>query len=168
MSIEKELRIMHACERGAVGVYRGHKCAARYFFRSTIPALEEMRFHEKDHAQIFKDLLKSRNARLCYGHPLFFFGGLVYGVFIGLFGRRAIGVSTQTIENIVNTEFNIALEKFKTEVQIYNQILAIQQEELHHQSTGERLAGNSYFLSRTISKVAMAGAFTAKFLASHL
>jgi len=32
MNIEKELRIMHAYELGAVGVYRGHKCVARYFF----------------------------------------------------------------------------------------------------------------------------------------
>ena len=58
MSIEKELRIMHACELGAVGVYRGHKCVARYFFRTNLAELDNMRFHEKDHAEIFSSLLK--------------------------------------------------------------------------------------------------------------
>ena len=63
MSIEKELRIMHACELGAVGVYRGHKCVARYFFRANLSYLDNMRFHEKDHASIFRDLPKERDAR---------------------------------------------------------------------------------------------------------
>ena len=67
MNIEKELRIMHACEMGAVGVYRGHKCVARYFFRKNLADLDNMRFHEKDHAAIFSSLLKERNARLLTG-----------------------------------------------------------------------------------------------------
>jgi ubiquinone biosynthesis monooxygenase Coq7 len=58
MSIEKELRVMHACELGAVGVYRGHKCVSRYFFRANLSDLDSMQFHEKDHASIFKNFLK--------------------------------------------------------------------------------------------------------------
>ena len=43
-----------------------------------------MRFHEKDHASIFRDLLKERDARFCFVHQLFFISGLFNGVIVGL------------------------------------------------------------------------------------
>jgi demethoxyubiquinone hydroxylase (CLK1/Coq7/Cat5 family) len=39
----KELKIMHACELGAVGVYRGHKCVARHVFRQAAEELDHMK-----------------------------------------------------------------------------------------------------------------------------
>lgn len=168
MNIEKELRIMHACELGAVGVYRGHKCAARYFFRATISDLDDMRSHEKDHASIFRTLLEERNGRLCFAHQLFFWGGIFYGVIVGLLGLKAIGTSTYTIEEIVNQEFELALEKVKADNSICNKIRAIQIEELEHRDSGKELAGNNYFLSGFVERLAKMGAYTAKYVASHL
>ncbi|MCD8523859.1 MAG: demethoxyubiquinone hydroxylase family protein [Saccharospirillaceae bacterium] len=168
MSIEKELRIMHACEMGAVGVYRGHKCVARYFFRKNLAELDNMRFHEKDHAAIFSSLLKERNARLCLGHQLFFLGGLIYGVAVGFLGLRAIGTSTYTIERIVDEEFDIALPKFYREKTISDKIRAVQLEEKEHRDSGLELAGEQYFLSGFVETIAKTGAYTAKFLASSL
>jgi len=168
MCIEKELRIMHACELGAVGVYRGHKCAARYFFRATLSDLDNMRSHEKDHASIFRTLLKERNARLCFAHQLFFIFGLFYGVIVGLLGLKAIGTSTYTIEEIVNQEFELALEKVEADNLICNKIKAIQIEELQHRDSGKELAGNNYFLSGFVERLAKMGAYTAKYVASRL
>ncbi|MDX1452585.1 MAG: demethoxyubiquinone hydroxylase family protein [Oleiphilaceae bacterium] len=168
MSIEKELRIMHACEVGAVGVYRGHKCVARYFFRTNLAELDTMRFHEKDHAKIFSSLLKTRNARLCFGHQLFFLGGLIYGVIVGLMGLRAIGTSTHTIEKIVDQEFELALPKFQCEKNISDQIRAVQLEERQHRESGRELARGPYLLSGFVQKIAKTGAYTAKLLASSL
>lgn len=34
--INHELKVMHACELAAEGVYRGHKCVARCFFLELI------------------------------------------------------------------------------------------------------------------------------------
>ena len=48
---------MHACELGAVGVYRGHKCVARYVFRQALPEIDDMRSHEINHVDIFRQLL---------------------------------------------------------------------------------------------------------------
>jgi ubiquinone biosynthesis monooxygenase Coq7 len=168
VSIEKELRIMHACELGAVGVYRGHKCAARYFFRATISDIDDMRSHEKNHASIFSNLLKERNGRLCFGHQLFFVGGLFYGVIVGLLGLKAIGTSTYTIEGIVNDEFDLALEKVKSDSTICNEIRAIQVEEQEHRDSGKELAGGNYLLSGVVTRIAKSGAYTAKHLASLL
>lgn len=168
MSIEKELRIMHACESGAVGVYRGHKCVARYFFRTNLAELDNMRFHEKDHAEIFSSLLKKRNARLCFAHQLFFLGGLIYGVIIGLMGLRAIGTSTYTIEKIVDEEFELALPKFIGEKDISDKIRAVQIEEQQHRDSGQDLAGENYMFSRFVERIAKTGAYSAKYLASLL
>jgi ubiquinone biosynthesis monooxygenase Coq7 len=168
MDSNKELRLMHACERGAVGVYRGHKCVARYFFRSNLNQIDSMRDHESDHATIFENLLVNRNGRLCYGHQLFFWGGLFYGVLVGFIGLRAIGISTYTIENIVDHEFDIALEKLKGDSELYNQIKIVQLEEREHRKTGEELAGSRLMLAGFIQRLAKAGAYTAKYMASIL
>jgi len=168
MNIEKELRIMHACELGAVGVYRGHKCVARYFFRTSIFELDTMGFHESDHAEIFRNLLLDHQARLCFLYPLFFVGGLFYGVIVGFLGLRAIGTSTYAIENIVNDEFYIALKKLKNQDAICKKIREIQLEEQQHLEAGKQLAGDNYFLSRLVQVIARSGAYTAKYMASVL
>lgn len=168
MSIGRELRIMHACEVGAVGVYRGHKCVARYFFRENLAELDNMRFHEKDHAHIFKGLLEARSERLCYASRLFFIGGLFYGVIIGLLGLRAIGTSTFTIENIVNKEFELALRRLQCDELLCSTIREIQLEEQQHRDSGKELIGSNYPLFRLVEKLARAGAYTAKTIASRL
>lgn len=168
MNIDEELRIMHACELGAIGVYRGHKCVARYFFRASLYDLDAMRLHEKDHASIFSDLLKERNARFCFAHQLFFIGGLFYGVIVGLLGLKAIGISTYTIEKIVNEEFDIALDKLQSDKSICDKIKEIQLEELQHRDSGKILAGDKYPFSVVVERIAKSGAYTAKFLASSL
>lgn len=168
MSIGDELRIMHACEVGAVGVYRGHKCVARYFFRENLAELDNMRFHEKDHAFIFKGLLEERNERLCYANRLFFVGGLFYGVAIGLLGLQAIGTSTFTIEKVVNEEFELALQKLQGEEFICGKIREIQLEEQQHRDSGKKLIGNNYPLFRFVENLARKGAYLAKNIAARL
>ena len=159
---------MHACELGAEGVYRGHKCVARYFFRKNLAEIDSFRFHEKSHAKTFANLLSDRDHRKCYFSWLFFWGGLFYGVFVGLLGLRAIGTSTHTIEQIVDAEFGEALEKLKDEQAISRVIAEIQAEERGHREAGAALAADGHFLSGPVSKVARAGAYTAKFAAAHL
>lgn len=168
MNINNELRIMHACELGAVGVYRGHKCVARYFFRTNLAELDSMRFHEKSHAEIFENELASRGARTCYFDKLFFFGGLFYGVFIGLFGLRSIGISTSTIETIVVHELDEVLEGLDSTSALYTTIKNVQLEEMEHKNSGKELAGKGFWLQSFVSNIAKIGAYTAKNLASIL
>ncbi|MEI4549476.1 demethoxyubiquinone hydroxylase family protein [Pseudoalteromonas spongiae] len=168
MNIKTELKVMHACELGAVGVYRGHKCVARYFFRSNLAELDSMRFHEKSHAEIFKNELSKRDSRTCYAVQLFFWGGLFYGVFIGLFGLKSIGTSTSTIESIVVHELDKVLEKLDVRSSLYTTIKEVQLEELEHNDSGKELAGENFWLSGFISRIAKVGAYSAKNLASIL
>ena len=168
MDVGKEIRIMHACETGATGVYRGHKCVARYFFRTTLKQLDGMRFHEREHSHIFESLLLERGARKCYGASLFFWGGLFYGFFIGLFGLRAIGTSTAAIEQIVDIELEESLSRLKNEKGICGIIKKVQTEEQQHKRCGQMLASGRESELRFISNLAQYGAYTAKYMAERL
>ena len=167
-NINHELKIMHACELGAVGVYRGHKCVARYFFRTNLAELDSMRFHEKNHAEIFKNELLERDARACRMNQVFFWGGLFYGVFIGMFGLKSIGMSTSTIESIVVHELDEVLKTLDKESQLYLTIKQVQLEELEHKDSGKSLVGEDYWFGKFITRFAKFGAYTAKNLASVL
>jgi len=166
--ISKEIKIMHACELGAVGVYRGHKCVARYVFRQAIPELDDMRSHEVNHVRIFRQLLDDRKSRPCFAYQVFFWGGLFYGVLIGLLGLKAIGQSTNTIESIVIKELDTALETLSFDESIVDVIQQVKIDEMSHQSTGSEIAGERFMLSGLVVKLATAGAYTAKNLASVL
>jgi len=159
---------MHACELGAVGVYRGHKCVARYFFRTNLAELDSMRFHEKSHVEIFKNELINRNARTCHISQLFFWGGLFYGVFIGMFGLKSIGISTSTIESIVVHELDLVLEKLDEKSPLYGVIQQVKLEELEHKDSGENLADKKFLLSSFVAKFSRFSAYLAKGLASML
>ena len=159
---------MHACELGAVGVYRGHKCVARYVFRRAIPDLDDMRSHELDHVDIFRRLLDDRASKPCFGYRGFFWGGLIYGVAIGLLGLRAIGESTRTIESIVIVELDIAMQTLAYDETIVEVLQGVKQDEMEHQTAGDDLAGKQYWLSGFVAAIATAGAYSAKYLSSKL
>jgi demethoxyubiquinone hydroxylase (CLK1/Coq7/Cat5 family) len=168
INLNNELKVMHACELGAVGVYRGHKCVARYFFRTNLAELDSMRFHEKSHVDIFKNELITRNARTCHMSQLFFWGGLFYGVFIGIFGLKSIGISTSSIESIVVHELDLVLDKLDDKSPLYGVIQQVKLEELEHKDSGKNLAGKNFWLSSFVSKFSRFSAYSAKTLASVL
>lgn len=166
--LAKELRVMHACEIGAVGVYRGHRCIARYFFRTRLEDIDSMRYHEREHSEVFSKLLSERNFRQCHFSFLWFWGGLLYGVLIGVFGLKAIGKSTVTIENIVDHEFDNTLDAIKEWPELCAIIRTIQFEERDHKAKGEGFSGGDVFEKSVIKSLAKAGAYTAKYLAEVL
>jgi len=165
VNVATELKIMHACELGATGVYRGHKCVARYFFRRTLGDLDHMRSHEVTHADIFMKLIQERNYSPCLAYSLFFWGGLFYGVAIGILGLKAIGTSTYTIESIVNEELDASIESLVGETDIVRVLKEVQQDEIKHQAAGKSFADKPYLLESVVAKMARLGAYSAKRLA---
>lgn len=168
VSMKRELKIMHACELGAVGVYRGHKCVARYVFRQALVDLDKMRSHEINHVLVFRQLLNSQRENPCSLYQLFFLGGLIYGVAVGLLGLRAIGESTRTIEAIVVHELDCSLDQLSEYKEISEVIQKVRIDELSHQNSGTYLVGDGYLLSGIVSTVATKSAYLAKYFASVL
>ena len=97
-----------------------------------------------------------------------FFGGLLYGVSIGIFGLKAIGKSTYTIESIVNKEIEQSISKLKNETDLVEILKKIQEDEKQHQKAGEVLSSGTFFFEKLIIKIAQFGAYSAKNIATIL
>lgn len=166
--IETQLKIIHACEKGATGVYYGHRLIARLFFPAIVPALDEMHLHEKEHFALFGAFLARRGVKQRIPPVLWCAGGIIYGVLIGMLGRNAIWVSTATIEGIVNKELDIASIFFKDKsIDIYHSVLAIQQDELQHQSIATQAAVFTSWVALFVSASAEKSAYLAKYIAAR-
>lgn len=167
--IETQLRIIHACEKGATGVYYGHRIIAKLFFRDMVNALDEMHQHETEHFNLFGNFLAQYRNAVALPSILWCAGGILYGLLIGLLGRNAIWVSTASIESIVNKELDQAAIFFKEKnIDIYNAVLDIQKDEVNHQQIASQQANFNGYLAQMISSFAQQCAYLAKFLAIHL
>ena len=167
--IETQLRIIHACEKGATGVYYGHRLVAKLFFKDMLSHLDEMHQHETEHFNLFGGFLAQYKNTVALPTLLWCIGGIIYGVLIGLFGKNAIWVSTASIENIVNKELDIAALFFKDKnMDIYNAVLEIQKDELSHQNIASQNSDFDHYLAKIIANIAQQCAYLAKFLAIHL
>lgn len=165
----RHLRVMHACEKGATGVYWGHRAVARVFYRDMIVQLDEMHGHEVSHYAIFGELMKARGVRTVIAPVFWCAGGIVYGVVTALAGRRAIWRSTAVIEAIVERELKEAADFFEERhPEIHGAILKILAEEVAHMLAGEANSPGSAPVDGLVDPVARAGALASKGLAEHL
>jgi len=165
----RHLRVMHACEKGATGVYWGHRFVATFFFRDIIPQLTEMHGHEVEHFAVFGELMRARGVRPVIAPVAWCAGGIVYGVLTALGGRRAIWRSTAVIEGIVERELNQAALFFESrDDEVHRAIQSILQEELAHKTLGEANSPGDQALDKLVTPLAQAGAMTSKGLAKRL
>ncbi|MCX4029717.1 demethoxyubiquinone hydroxylase family protein [Endozoicomonas sp. SM1973] len=163
--VDKQLKIMHACEKGATGVYYGHRLVAWVFYRDIIPDLNEMHRHEVEHFHIFGDYISKRKSSSVFLPTLWCGAGIVYGIFIGLLGKNAIWVSTSTIESIVDEEMTEAIEILsEVSPELAVEVSRIQQEEREHQSLAARNATHDTAVARAVSRVSYFCSYAAKSL----
>ncbi|MDX1497829.1 MAG: demethoxyubiquinone hydroxylase family protein, partial [Salinisphaeraceae bacterium] len=99
--VERIIRVDHAGERGAIGIYSAQLLVARVLYKDLVTVLEEMLSHELEHYATFNRLLKARGIRHCYGLTLWALGGWGLGIITALLGRNAIWVCTNSIETTV-------------------------------------------------------------------
>jgi ubiquinone biosynthesis monooxygenase Coq7 len=165
----RHLRVMHACEKGATGVYWGHRVVAWIFFRDLIPRLSEMHAHEMEHFAIFGSLIRQRRVRQVFAPVFWCAGGIVYGFVTALGGRRAVWKSTAVIEGIVERELLEAAAFFRErDPEVFAAIHRILLDELQHKELGESHAPGEHELDGVVSSAAQAGATVSKTLAEKL
>jgi ubiquinone biosynthesis monooxygenase Coq7 len=98
---DRILKVVHAGEHGAVNIYRGQRIGAFLRDPSLRAELAEFQRHEERHREIFGSALAARGRRRCRSYLLCGMGGLGLGIFTGLLGRDAIGVTTVAVERVV-------------------------------------------------------------------
>jgi ubiquinone biosynthesis monooxygenase Coq7 len=163
------LRVMHACEKGATGVYWGHRLVASIAYRDIVPKLSEMHHHEMEHFAAFGGLMRSRGVRTVVAPVLWCAGGIAYGVLTALAGRRSVWRSTAAIEAIVERELTEAATFFKEkDAEVFSLIQKILAEEIQHKIAGEENSLGSKPIDRVIDPAANVGASVSKGLAERL
>lgn len=167
-TIEKQLKIIHACEKGATGVYYGHRIIARILFPNIVPSLDEMHQHECEHFSIFGKFVQDKNISKGLPPILWCGAGIIYGLVIGILGENSIWVSTATIEEIVNKELDDASEFFRNkEPEVFKAVLDIQKDELLHKNIASEKADFSGVKSKFVSNLATWCSYAAKFIAAY-
>jgi len=139
--IDRIIRVDHAGERGAIGIYTAQLIVARVLYKDLVPSLEAMLLHEREHYATFNQLLNNRKIRHCYGLGLWAFGGVILGTLTALLGRNAIWVCTNSIETTVlqHLEWQLAFLQ-KHDAEVYAAVLSIKADEEEHRDLGR---GNS-------------------------
>jgi ubiquinone biosynthesis monooxygenase Coq7 len=148
--IERIIRVDHAGERGAIGIYSAQLIVARVLYKDLVPVLETMLLHEREHYATFNRLLNSRGIRHCYGLGLWAFGGAVLGTLTGLLGRNAIWICTNSIETTVlhHLEWQLAF-LHKHDAEVHAAVLSIKSDEEEHREMGHN-NGKKSFLYKPI------------------
>lgn len=166
---DRYLRVMHACEKGATGVYWGHRAVAAVLFRDLVPDLSRMHAHEMEHYALFGTLIKQKRTRRVLLPVVWCAGGIVYGFLTALFGRRAVWKSTAVIEAIVEKELLEAAEFFRErDSEVYGAIHRILLDELEHKEQGLAASADRASADALIESIAAGGAAAAKKLAEKL
>jgi 3-demethoxyubiquinol 3-hydroxylase len=163
------LRVMHACEKGATGVYWGHRLIASLAYRDIVPKLREMHSHEMEHFAAFGELMRRRGIRTVMAPVFWCAGGIAYGTLTALAGRRSVWRSTAVIESIVERELTEAAQFFEgKDPEVFALIEKIISEELAHKQTGEENSQGAAAIDKVIEPAARAGALVSKGLAERL
>ena len=98
---DRIIRVNHAGEHGAIGIYTGQILMARLTAPEMVAELREFRTHEQRHRAIFGAELARRGRRRCRSYWLCGAGGFVLGAITGLLGRSAIAATTTAVERVV-------------------------------------------------------------------
>lgn len=166
LELDRHVRIMHACEKGATGVYWGHRLVASFLYRDLLAPLGDMHAHEVAHYALFAQVIEARRSRTVFVPVLWCAGGILYGVMTALLGRRAIWKSTAVIEAIVVREITWVQAHCKgLDGHLDHVIQRVLQDEVAHQETAASQLPGVSRIDAVIIAVARMGAALSKRLA---
>ena len=166
---DRHLRVIHACEKGATGVYWGHRLVAWLFYRDLVPQLTQMHAHEMEHYALFGALIREKRTRRVPFPVLWCGGGIIYGLFTALLGRRAIWKSTEIIETIVERELTEAAQFFEgRDATVHGTILRILEDERRHREEAQAHCPEAARVDTVVRPAAQGGALLSKKLAEKL
>ncbi len=134
-SAVRVMKVNHAGEHGAIGIYTGQILMARLTARALVPELRAFRAHEEGHRAIFRAELKRLGAKQCKSYWLCALVGYALGIATGLFGTRAIALTTVAVERVVLRHLRHQIASLTHDPQAVVAISAIVNEEQQHHDT---------------------------------
>lgn len=144
---ETILKVDHAGEHGAVGIYQAQSWIARWRAPAMVGQIEHFRNHERRHRALFAAELERRGIRRCRSYHLCGTGGLFLGLVTGLMGKRAIDLTTEAVESVVLSHLQHQLAALArsdpSAAAVVRQI--VEEEQEHHDTSTRRLEGARLF-----------------------
>ncbi len=151
------LKVNHAGENGAVGIYAGQIFFARITAPGMVAELAEFKLHEEGRRAIFSAELRRRNRSRCRSYWLCGIGGFTLGLVTGLCGRRAIAATTVAVERVVLRHLERQLEQLrgKDEAAIKAIESIVAEERQHHDQSASHIAVGQFW-PRVLSPIVSA------------
>ena len=133
--LEQFIRVDHAGERGAIKIYEGQLLALKTFMKNDKlkNQIEEMKKHEKEHAEFFDKEIKKRNIKPTKFLPLWDLLGVGLGFGSTILGTKAAMLCTASVEEVIDEHYQNQINKIEDdEKELKKKIVKFREDELHH------------------------------------
>ena len=134
-TLEEIIRVDHAGERGAIKIYEGQLLALKTFMKNDKlkNQIEEMKKHEKEHAEFFDKEIKKRNIKPTKFLPLWDLLGVGLGFGSTILGTKAAMLCTASVEEVIDEHYQNQINRIEDdEKELKKKIVKFREDELHH------------------------------------
>tara|TARA_B100000674_G_C37575901_1_gene794039 strand:- start:30 stop:563 length:534 start_codon:yes stop_codon:yes gene_type:complete len=136
-ALEEIIRVDHAGERGAIKIYEGQLLALKTF-KQNEPLkrkIEEMKEHEAEHYEFFRDEIKKRNIKPTKLLPLWDLMGVTLGFGTAMLGEKAAMLCTASVEEVIDEHYKNQTFKLKDdEKELKKKIEKFRADEIEHKN----------------------------------
>ena len=133
--IEEFIRVDHAGERGAIKIYEGQLLALNTFVKDDElkKTIEEMKEHEREHANYFEQEIRRRRIKPTKFLPLWDLLGVGLGFGSTLLGKKAAMLCTASVEEVIDEHYQNQIDQIESdENELKEKIIKFREDELHH------------------------------------
>ncbi len=115
--IEEFIRVDHAGERGAIKIYEGQLLALNTVVKDDAmkKTIEEMREHEREHADYFEKEIKKRGIRPTKFLPLWDLLGVGLGFGSTILGKKAAMLCTASVEEVIDEHYQNQIDQIESD-----------------------------------------------------
>ena len=156
-TLEENIRVDHAGERGAIKIYEGQLLALSTFKKNEKlkKIIEDMKEHEKEHFEYFDKEIQKRNIKPTVFLPIWDLLGVTLGFGTTMIGEKAAMLCTASVEEVIDGHYKNQLDKLgDDEVDLKKSISKFRDDEIDHKNIaydkGATKQGLYYILDKII------------------
>ena len=158
--IEEFIRVDHAGERGAIKIYEGQLLALNTLVKDEEmkKTIEEMREHEREHANYFESEIKKRGIRPTKFLPLWDLLGVGLGFGSTILGKKAAMLCTASVEEVIDEHYQNQIDQIENdEKELKKKIIKFREDELHHKDIAYEKGASKEGLYSLLDKMIKTG-----------
>ena len=158
--IEEFIRVDHAGERGAIKIYEGQLLALNTFVKDDElkKTIEEMKEHEREHANYFEQEIRKRSIKPTKFLPLWDLLGVGLGFGSTLLGKKAAMLCTASVEEVIDEHYQNQIDQIQSdEKELKEKIIKFREDELHHKDIAYEKGASKDGIYSVFDKIVKAG-----------